>query len=161
MGKVMVNSLPWPRSGRGGSEAEQLVFEVWWALQQHTVLGTCTVREKVVIWAHVQACAGGGTRETPIIVLIVLALGKPFRQKSPSKSTIVFSLWSLWIRKKWIWNSRHGSVEVNLTSIHEVSGSILGLARWVRDPVFPWAVVWVVDAAAIWYGCGCGVDGQV
>ena len=38
---------------------------------------------------------------------------------------------------------------------HEVVGSIPGLAQWVGDPVLPWAVVWVVDAAQIWRCCGC------
>ena len=36
------------------------------------------------------------------------------------------------------WNTRSshcGSVVVNLASIHENVGSIIGLAQWVRDPV--------------------------
>ena len=36
-----------------------------------------------------------------------------------------------------------------------IVASIPGLAQWVRDPVLPWAVVWVTDAAQI--HCWCAV----
>ena len=41
------------------------------------------------------------------------------------------------LNKEWPWSSHYGSVEMNLTSIHENVGLIPGFAQRVKDLALP------------------------
>ena len=61
---------------------------------------------------------------------------------SPSHTTSAAKIWGLqtatWTElKNSTGSSHHGSVEMNLTSIHEDAGLTPDLAQWVKDLVLP------------------------
>ena len=41
------------------------------------------------------------------------------------------------LKKMGFWSSHHGSVETNLTNIHEDAGLITCLAQWAKELVLP------------------------
>ena len=65
------------------------------------------------------------------------------------------------LRDDWMGSSCCGAEEKKPTRNHEVAVSIPGLTEWVKDLVFPLAVVQVADTAWILRRCGCGVGQQL
>ena len=58
-------------------------------------------------------------------------------------------------------SSCHGSAIMNPTSVQEDAGLIPVFTQWVKDPVSPWAVLWVADVTWILHFCGSGVGHQL
>ena len=81
------------------------------------------------------ACVRGDTR-TPVSTRDsqVLRTGLAGRDSHLVPCTYTFVEFEI---KRLLWSSHRGSVGSNLTSIHEDTGSIPGLAQWIKDLALP------------------------
>ena len=85
------------------------------------------------------------TETQKINLWLELAISSPMNSRQLQKTIIFRMFWypqySWQIKNALSRSSHRGTMETNLTSIHEDVGLIPGLAQWVQDLALPWAVV--------------------
>ena len=91
-----------------------------------------------------KACRSSGTRDQTHGTAVTTP--DPFIARPSGNSRVMYSYLLFQGQEKRTWGSRCGSSVMNPTRIHEASGSILGLAQWVKDPALLW--LWCRLAAA-------------
>ena len=102
--------------------------------------------------------------QAPNLSCVIHIINKiaPIILKSCCFASFIFGLWNfgnvtkteikhnlIIFKKAFLGSSHGGSVETNLTSIHEDSGSIPGLAQWVKDLELLWLWRRLATAAQI------------